>query len=643
MDAAGDTLDGEEATRDSAPMDRAEVGVPEAGGDAPEDSAVPRDAQDTPPAEDSSADAPDAALDAAPDAAMDGAMDAGSDTPRDAGTDAARDAPDGDARGDAPDGDAPDADPPPPVFPARIGHLTLAIRTGDGAFDGTDDNTLSVCLTATRCFPLNVLDVDDFRRGEIDVYHFEGVDLPRASVDRVEVRSARGADAWRPTCIEMQWDGEPVHCADGLRTLFGNGGAGEVERWTDPAGVHRGCVTCYPSVLTHGPVVGAQGSTAAQVMVRTDATRRVALRVTDTTEPATPERRLVAWPAPENDFTQRFALTGLAPDHGYSAAVEIDGRDTMARARFRTPPREGAPVALRLAFGSCSRDFAQPIFNTIAAQRPELFVLVGDNHYANSPDLQSLWWFYRRSLEVPERGRLLAATPSLAIWDDHDFVGNNTDRTSPGRASALRAFQDYMPVPSYGQPADPGVYHRASHGDVDLFLLDVRYGRDPPGPSSAVMVTERQMAWLEGELRRSTATFKLLASGTIFSPTGGESWLEYPASRNRLFDFIRVNRVTGVVLLAGDIHRSHLRRIHRTGTGAYDLPEVVSSPLANSSGACPASAEPDAAQVACFGGANSFAVLDIDTRLPDPRVIARLLDERGVERGRMVLLRSALR
>jgi alkaline phosphatase D len=532
-----------------------------------------------------------------------------------------------------------DADPPPPTFPARIGHLTFAIRTGSGANDGTDTNTLSLCLNETRCFPMNVADVNDFRRGEMDVYHFEGVDLPRSAVDRVEIRSANGSDAWRPTCVEMQWDGEPVHCADGLTGLFGNA-PGELSRWRDPAGVHRGCVSCYPDLVTHGPVVGAVTPSSARVMVRSDATRQLVLRVLDDARPDARPLRLVQYPLPGDDYTRRFDVTGLEPAHGYTALVEVDGRLSAARARFRTAPADGVAGALRIALGSCARDDAQPIFATVAAQRPDLFVWVGDNHYGNTGDLGSLWWFYRRALEVPERGALLAGLSGLAVWDDHDYVGNNTDRTSPGRAQALRAFEDYQPNGTYGQPGDPGVYFRARWGDVDVFMLDVRYGRDTPGPTSARIMTEAQTAWLEAELMRSTATFKLIASGTNFSAGAGESWAQYPASRDRLFSFLAANRIGGVVLLSGDIHRSHLRRIRRAN--GYELPEVVSSPLANVTTTCPTTA-PDATQVACYAAGPSLVTLEVDTRATDPRLLARILDVDGIERGRMEVLRSSLR
>jgi hypothetical protein len=173
---------------------------------------------------------------------------------------------------DATPGDAAMTDsgePPPPRFPDVIDHLSFAVLTGSGTNDGTDANMLSLCLTETDCFAMNVADVNDFRVGEMDVYHFDGVGLARADVDRVELRSESGTDAWRPACVEVRFDGEPVHCSDGPYPVFGNGAASEVASYVDPEGLHEGCVTCYPATLTHGPLVGATTPTSTRVLVRT--------------------------------------------------------------------------------------------------------------------------------------------------------------------------------------------------------------------------------------------------------------------------------------------------------------------------------------------------------------------------------------
>ena len=166
-------------------------------------------------------------------------------------------------------------DPGLPAFPSVIDILTIAIRTGDGVNDGTDANQLSLCLTATDCWRLNVADVNDFRVGEFDVYHFEGIDLPRSAADRVQILSVNGADRWVPSCMEIQFDGEPVYC-ELVSAPFGND-TGEVEDWTDPNGLHLGCDTCYPTAQTHGPMVGAVTPDTARLWFRTDATRQAAV------------------------------------------------------------------------------------------------------------------------------------------------------------------------------------------------------------------------------------------------------------------------------------------------------------------------------------------------------------------------------
>lgn len=533
-------------------------------------------------------------------------------------------------------------DPGYPPFPEVIGTLSIAILTGSGTNDGTDANALSVCLSETDCFPLNVLDVDDFRVGEFDVYHFEDVGLPRANVDRVEIRSVNGTDAWRPACIEIRMDGEPVHCEDQLDALLGNGNAtGEAPTWTDPSGLHESCVTCYPTTVTHGPIVGATDDSSARVAFRTDATRKVAVRLAPTGASDAP---IVAYsyPLPTDDFMGEVALSGLAPATSYEVSFEVEGELSPKKATFTTASPAGSAAPLRLAFGSCARVFDQPIFDEILAFEPDAFLFVGDNHYANSADRDSLRWYYRRSAEVPERAALLASTPSLAIWDDHDFVGNNTIGSSPGKEVALRAFGEYWANPSLGTPSTPGVFFTHKIGDVELFMTDGRYYRSAESNSNGSILGAEQTEWLKTALTASTATFKVIASGSMWSFTGDETWEDFPAARAEVFDFIRDEGITGVVLLAGDVHRSLIRKIDRTAAGAYDLPEIVSSPLANTNSTCAASPPAGVTELGCFDDDDFFATLDFDTAAADPTLTAKIIDATGATRATLVVSRSEL-
>ncbi|MBM4360510.1 MAG: alkaline phosphatase family protein [Deltaproteobacteria bacterium] len=527
--------------------------------------------------------------------------------------------------------------------PKVVGHLSVAMRTGDGPNDGTNKNELSLCLTATDCFPLNVTDVNDFRVGELDVYHFEGVKLLRDAVDRVELRSKNGTDRYRPTCLEVQFDGEPVHCADKLDVALGSEGGIEVESYLDPLGLHLGCTTCYPETITHGPLVGAVTTTTARILVRSDASRTLDLRLKKAG--AAGDGMLVATkvPSPASDFTTVFDLDGLVAGQAYEFFVDVDGVKTKRGVgSFRTPKLPAEHPPLRLAFGSCSRLWDQPIFGPVGDLDPDIFLFVGDNHYGNTADLGGLRWNYRRSLEVPERAALLANTTTLAVWDDHDYVGNNTIGSSPGKETALRVFKEYWANSTYGAAGTPGVFSTYRWGDIEFFLLDGRYYRSAEADATGSLLGKAQTDWLQQALLASKATFKVLVTGSMWSSNLGETWADFPMARKSLFDFIRDQKIGGVLLLAGDVHRAELRKVRRKAAGGYDLPEIVSSALANPGGSCPDSSEPDAQTLGCFDQGDHFATLDFDTAAADPKVTARIRDVTGASLASMVVVRSAL-
>ena len=540
----------------------------------------------------------------------------------------------------APDAGTPDAgpvdagvvDPGLPSFPATIGTLSVALRTGNGADDGTDANEISLCLNEARCFPLNVADVNDFRVGELDVYHFEGISLARSAVNRVELRSRNGTDRFKPTCLQIQFDGEPVYCNDTLNVALGND-VSEVQSWSDPAGLGRRCESCYPEPITHGPILGAVGPNTAKILVRTDATRRVGLHVIDQARPEASPAVAYAYPTPGRDYTTVFDVAGLRPNTPYAYFFRVGERLVPGLRTFTTAPPLDAATVFRVAFGSCTRLESQPIFRQIESARPDLFLFVGDNHYGNTPDLGSLRWNYRWALERPERAQMMTGIPTLAVWDDHDFVGNNTLGSAPGRASALRAFTEYWPNPSFGAPTVPGVFFNHVYGDVEFFMLDDRYYRGI-GPT---LLGAEQEAWLKTQLLASRATFKVLVTGSQWTADGSsDSWAAFLSARNALFDFIKTRNIGGVVLLSGDVHRSELRSIARTGT--YALPEITSSPMANTNFACPSDTE----LRACFDTGNYFVTLDFDTIRADPRLRATIWDERGLSKAVWDITRGTL-
>ena len=326
---------------------------------------------------------------------------------------------------------------------------------------------------------------------------------------------------------------------------------------------------------------------------------------------------------PDQDYIVRIRLQGLSPATAYSYRVLLDGKpDRYARTPrvFRTLPRGNAP--LRLAFGSCARrilDGRQPIFEAITAAQPDGFFWLGDHVYIDSLAPMAFEYEYQLQRSVPSAQAMLHSVPQWAIWDDHDYGLNNGDRTSPVRELGLASFKKYWANPAYGLPEAPGVFFRKRIAQVECFCLDGRSYRDPSdqldGPAKTQIGTV-QKAWLKQALRESDATFKLLIAGGGWATSGGdkfdESWGAYRHERDELFDFIRDERIGGVVLLSGDVHRGELNRIPRRAKGGYDLTELVSSPLAQPTRSADDNLQAEERLRPPYDGGSNFGLLEFD-------------------------------
>jgi alkaline phosphatase D len=251
-----------------------------------------------------------------------------------------------------------------------------------------------------------------------------------------------------------------------------------------------------------------------------------------------------------------------------------------------------APVAsarFRVAFGSCARvqsDAEQPIWRSVAMYRPDLFFWLGDNIYGDSSTPAALAMEYQRQRFVPSFQPIARSVPQLAIWDDHDYGLDNFDRTNPIRRQSLAIFKQFWANPSAGLPRTPGVFFDYSYGGVDFIFLDDRYHRAPDADEDTPekeFLGRGQFDWLKQRLLASRAAFKVLACGSgwsRFKGPGGDSWAAYQHERTRLFDFIRDNNISGVVLLSGDTHFPYVACAPWSEQGGYDFYDLVSSALA---------------------------------------------------------------
>ena len=83
----------------------------------------------------------------------------------------------------------------------------------------------------------------------------------------------------------------------------------------------------------------------------------------------------------------------------------------------------------RVAFGSCNNEQAeQPMWDNIVAQKPDLWIWMGDNIYADTKDTLVLKQCWELQQSKPGYVNLVKNVPIIGTWDDHDFGDNDAGR-----------------------------------------------------------------------------------------------------------------------------------------------------------------------------------------------------------------------
>lgn len=612
------------------------------------------------------------ARDAGMDAGMDARFDSGGDAHGDAAADGALDAY---FRMDAspawlPPVPLPDA--PGPTDPARW--IVVTAMTADSSANGdAEASGLDLCLTATRCFPVfrsnrESLDGRAYRErlpGGDNVYYVDlsGLaPLRRSDIDRVNIRHVDGG-TWTPSCVDVSVDGVPVYCRE-IGAALGPPGEG-LAQWSDVPRLD--CGSCYagplgvsarPSprgTITHGPMLGAVDDHSAILWVRADATRLVTVSIAHDEAMSDAVRVGASYPRARDDFTARFPIDGLAPATTYFYRIDVDGMPTTPVMRLRTAPAQTTGAPIRFILASCARRGtasgnvpAGPPFTNgdnryqtfdkllaspgLAASDLDFFVYTGDIHYGNTTALEDLRWNFRATRG--DRTLLHASISTLATWDDHDFGGNNADSTTPGRTTSARVFNEYF-AQLRPSGASQGIYTSHRYGDIEVFLLDTRYFRVPPDAMGrgGRMLGAAQTTWFLDAIARSTATFKLIVSGSSFSSASQKAWSPFLVERDALFDAIAARGIEGVVLASGGPHRSEIRRVPRAR--GYTLYEFIASPLSASSSPCPTG---DSASLRCVGQQTlpdggvgeemrSYVLVEVNGAPGSRQLVARIIAE----------------
>ncbi|MDT0341835.1 alkaline phosphatase D family protein [Streptomyces litchfieldiae] len=318
----------------------------------------------------------------------------------------------------------------------------------------------------------------------------------------------------------------------------------------------------------------------------------------------------VRWEVAEDERFRRVARDGLAratPDLAHSVHPRVRGlrpgrqyfyrfhagRWTSPVGRVRTMPRRGTmPASFTFASASCQAWYHGwfTAHRHLAADDPDLVFFLGDYIYEYAITAANLW---RRGVTLGEghdhetvtledyrlRYALTKSDPDLQAAhaaaafvitpDDHEVQNNYADETSQygispadfrlRRAVAYRALYENAPLALEALPDGPDarLHRRLTVGDLaTVNVLDTRQYRSPAEGSILGAAQER---WLLDGLRRSDATWNVLAQQVAVMHVTDDrvdQWDGFPAERRRLLDTFALPSVANPLVLTGDTHRA---------------------------------------------------------------------------------------
>ncbi len=335
---------------------------------------------------------------------------------------------------------------------------------------------------------------------------------------------------------------------------------------------------------------------------------------------------------------ERIVLDGLKPTTHYDYHISTNDR-VISQGSFRTAPKSGENSTVRITFASGFHKIGlhnPNLIRSIINRKPLAMLLLGD---LAVDDRDTHWGLHRSDYLLrdvsPAWQELASKIPLYASWDDHDYLNNDLSGIPEGVTKADRDSLRSIWQNNWNNPTaiGDGIYFNTRIGEVEIIMLDTRSCRnlDERGDYGSYLGTS-QLQWLKEVLKNSTAPFKVISSGTMWSDyvtKAKDSWGTWDvAARKEIYSLIESEGISGVLLISGDRHGARAFTIPRpSGLNFYEF-EVAS--MGGVPGP-PAMAEDSSHQL--FGyeglGLKAFGEFTFTTSSKQPEVTFRLIDESG--------------
>ena len=357
--------------------------------------------------------------------------------------------------------------------------------------------------------------------------------------------------------------------------------------------------------VASGPMIGHVSMRSAQLWIQTTRPEAVFVKYKAQGEQVW-MTTATSNTAREQAYAAHVSLEDLEPGTRYEVQFVVGGEEISDSVKVQTQvlwDYRMDPPPFSFVTGSCAyineAQYDRPgrpygggyeIFESMAAEAPDMMLWLGDNIYLREVDFQSYSGFlhrYSHTRQTPEMASLLKTCPNYAIWDDHDFGPNDSDGSWVHADWSREAFKTFWSNPSYGLPESPRCVSTAFRFvDMEFFLLDNRTYRvnHQNKTNTPQVLGQAQIDWLIQALQKSRAPYKFVCIGgqVLNDATVYENVSQFPSEREEILRRLAEEDIRGVVFLSGDRHTTELSEMELSnGRMVYDL---TVSPLTSGPG-----------------------------------------------------------
>lgn len=275
-----------------------------------------------------------------------------------------------------------------------------------------------------------------------------------------------------------------------------------------------------------------------------------------------------------------FHLQALEANTRYQYSLEVNG--TKKQGTFKTFPQKGNQANFRFAFSSCSNKYPED------KSLPIVYEKIIENEFENANDDENIFFFchvgdlhygdlkkdpVHERLKMLDRtvrrtgfGELFQKLPVVYIWDDHDFLGNNSGGGNKSKRKyanyALESYDLYVPHYDFG---GKGIYQEFTIGKVHFIITDLRYNQKTKKPyefwKQRKLLGKEQTKWLMSKLIEGKSQDLMVwvntipwIGGNIIEKLGGNTWGAFSDERKNLARFIKKENISNLCMVSGDAH-----------------------------------------------------------------------------------------